>query len=109
MHQIIKHFWIKPSHWMTTLGKRRPGRGSIVAAAASTIQDPYRRSHTFMSTAEDIPFTSMGMATTTMAITITMETKEEMDMGMETDRTMARGTIMAMDNIVMNTREISVR
>ena len=62
-----------------------------------------------MSTVEDITFTSMGMATTTMAITIIMETKEEMDMGMETDTTMARGTVMAMDSIVMNTRETSVR
>ena len=62
-----------------------------------------------MSTVEDITFTSMGMAITTMAITITMETKEEMDMGMEMDTTMARGTIMAMDNIVTNPRETSVR
>ena len=63
-----------------------------MAAAASTIQDLYRRSHTFLSTVEDITFTSMGMATTTMAITIMVETEEEMDMemGMAMDTTMAR-------------------
>ena len=81
----------------------------MVAATASIIQDPYRRSHTFMSTVEDITFTSMGMATTTIVITIMVETEEELDMGMATDTTMARGTTMSMDNIVMSTRETSVR
>ena len=80
-----------------------------MATSASTIQDTYRRSHTSMSTMEDIIFTSMGMATTTMAITIIVETKEEMDRGMETNTTMVRGTTMAMDSIVMNTRETSVK
>ena len=81
----------------------------MVVVETSTIHDLHRRSHTFMSTAEDIIFTSMGMVTTTMAITIIMETKEEMNMGMEMDTTMAKGAVMAIDSIVMNTRETSVR
>ena len=64
-----------------------------------------------MNTVEDIIFTSMGMATITMAITIMVKIEEEMDMemGMAMDTTMAREIAMAMVSPAMITRETSVR
>ena len=92
-----------------------------MAAAASTAPDLFRRSHTIMSLVEDTASTNMGVATTTMAITIIVEIEETLEdtkgmvtiMGtMVVARIMAAmGTTQAMGNIVpiLSTRETSIR
>ena len=92
-----------------------------MAAAASTALDLFRRSHTIMSLVEDTASTNMGVATTTMAIPIIVETEVTQEDTEEVVTIMgtmvvaiilaAMETTQAMDHIVLtqNTRGTSVR